>query len=110
MKPQKGPIKAAVVVLVGVSQNMGYRLGGPSNKDYIIFGSILGFPYFGKLPSLPFRENYSNCDSILALDRVPHKQPWNTPSNLVQKEQLSLWGSLGAQSAVYPKVKLSWKP
>ena len=23
---------------------------GPYNKDYSILGSILGFPYFGKLP------------------------------------------------------------
>ena len=24
---------------------------GPYNKDYNIWGSILGFPYFGKLPN-----------------------------------------------------------
>ena len=35
---------------LGVSQNSGYYFGGPYNKDYSIFGSILGFPYFGKLP------------------------------------------------------------
>ena len=28
----------------------GYPFGGPNNKDYSILGSILGFPYFGKLP------------------------------------------------------------
>ena len=35
---------------MGVSQNYGYLFGGPNNKDYSIFGSILGSPYFGKLP------------------------------------------------------------
>ena len=30
----------------GVSQNF----GGPHSKDYSILGSILGSPYFGKLP------------------------------------------------------------
>ena len=28
----------------------GTFFGGPHNKDYSILGSILGFPYFGKLP------------------------------------------------------------
>ena len=27
----------------------GYPFGGTHNKDYSISGSILGFPYFGKL-------------------------------------------------------------
>ena len=31
---------------MGVSQNF----GGPNSKDYSILGSILGSPYFGKLP------------------------------------------------------------
>ena len=35
---------------MGVSQNSGYLFGGPNNKDYSILGSILGSPYFGKLP------------------------------------------------------------
>ena len=35
---------------LGVSQNYGYLFGGPHNKDYSILGSILGSPYFGKLP------------------------------------------------------------
>ena len=35
---------------LGVSQNYGYLFGSPHNKDYSILGSILGFPYFGKLP------------------------------------------------------------
>ena len=29
---------------------LGYPFGGPYNKDYSILGSILGSPYFGKLP------------------------------------------------------------
>ena len=28
----------------------GTLFGGPHNKDYSILGSILGSPYFGKLP------------------------------------------------------------
>ena len=35
---------------MGVSQNWGYHFRGPNNKDYNILGSILGSPYFGKLP------------------------------------------------------------
>ena len=35
---------------MGDSQNYGYLFGGPHNKDYSILGSILGSPYFGKLP------------------------------------------------------------
>ena len=30
--------------------SVGTLLGGPFNKDYSILGSILGSPYFGKLP------------------------------------------------------------
>ena len=30
----------------------GTFLGGPHNKDYNILGSILGPPYFGKLPGV----------------------------------------------------------
>ena len=35
---------------MGVSQNWGYLIGGPQNKDCSILGSILGSPYSGKLP------------------------------------------------------------
>ena len=35
---------------MGVSHNWGYLFGSPNNKDYSISGSILGSPYFGKLP------------------------------------------------------------
>ena len=33
-----------------LSQNNGYLLGCPQNKDDSILGSVLGYPYFGKLP------------------------------------------------------------
>ena len=33
-----------------VSQKWGYHFRGPHNKDYNIVGSILGSPYFEKLP------------------------------------------------------------
>ena len=32
---------------IGVSQNQGYHFGCPNNKDYSIFGSVLGSHYFG---------------------------------------------------------------
>ena len=35
---------------MGASQNWGYLFLGPHIKDEIILGSILGSPYFGKLP------------------------------------------------------------
>ena len=35
---------------MGLSQNYGYHVGGPYNKDDYILGSILGTPYIGKLP------------------------------------------------------------
>ena len=38
---------------MGVSQNWGYLLGVPHNKDYSILGYTLGSTYFGKLPYSP---------------------------------------------------------
>ena len=35
---------------MGVSHNYGYLFGGSYNKDCSALGSILGSPYFGKLP------------------------------------------------------------
>ena len=32
---------------MAVSQNFGYRFGGPHNKDYSILGSVLGAPILG---------------------------------------------------------------
>ena len=40
----------ALFEYVVVSPNKGYHFGGPDNKDCSILGSILGSPYFGKLP------------------------------------------------------------
>ena len=37
-------------VYIIISQNLGYLLGGSYNEEYSILGSILGSPYFGKLP------------------------------------------------------------
>ena len=35
---------------MGVARNCGYPFGAPHNEDYGILRSMLGFPYFGKLP------------------------------------------------------------
>ena len=37
-------------IIWGFLKIRGTFLGGPHNKDYSILGSILGYPYFGKLP------------------------------------------------------------
>ena len=34
----------------GFPKIRGYHFGGPHNEDYCAWGSILGSPYFGKLP------------------------------------------------------------
>ena len=41
--------------LGAVSQIRGTPLGNPHNKGYSISGSILGSPYFGKLPCSVFQ-------------------------------------------------------
>ena len=64
-----------------VSQNEGYHLGGPNKKDYNILGSILGSPYFGKLPYSLYGDARTvsrkgrlevNCcgKEVLGLDRI----------------------------------------
>ena len=45
-----GPNNKDYSILGSVSANYGYLFGGPNNKDY---GSVLGSPYFGKLPYMP---------------------------------------------------------
>ena len=35
---------------IGSFLKLGLPFGGPNNKDNSISGSLLGFPYFGKLP------------------------------------------------------------
>ena len=42
-----------------VSQNWGYLFGGANKKDYNILRSILGSPYFGKLPFVDTIRNTS---------------------------------------------------
>ena len=49
---------------MGVSQNYGYLFEGPHNKDYSILGSILGSPYFGKLPYTLNPNKYSFGGSL----------------------------------------------
>ena len=39
-----------LIVIWGFPKIRGTLFGGPHNKDYSILGSILGSPYFGKLP------------------------------------------------------------
>ena len=39
----------------------GTLFGGPNNKDYSILGSILGSPYFGKLPYIPSFRVLGSC-------------------------------------------------
>ena len=55
-----GTSEAFRVQDIEVSQNWGYLFRGPHNKDYSILGSILGSPYFGKLPYWP------TCEVCLA--------------------------------------------
>ena len=43
---------------------LGVPYWGPHNKDYSILGSILGSPYFGKLP---YRDNGKNGNYTLGL-------------------------------------------
>ena len=43
----------------GFPQIRGTLLGGPHNKDYSVLVSILGFPYFGKLPNILVEGNHS---------------------------------------------------
>ena len=50
MSPYNHHTALTNITHVEVSQNQGYLIGGPYNKDYSILGSILGSPYFGKLP------------------------------------------------------------
>ena len=62
---------AARLILGGLNWGFpkigGYPFGGPNNKDYGIFGSILGSPYFGKLPNggLGLRNTVPNWWRIL---------------------------------------------
>ena len=50
-----------------VSQNWGYPFKGPNNKDCSILGSILGSPYFGKLPYRVNRDHWGYIGIILEI-------------------------------------------
>ena len=45
-------------------QVRGTVLGGPNIKDYSILGSILGFPYLGKVPSVGMRKLSCDCSKM----------------------------------------------
>ena len=53
-----------------VSQNFGYLFGGPYNKDYTILGSILGSPYFGKLPYANMSQSLNSLQAGLHRDYI----------------------------------------
>ena len=55
---------------MGASQNKGYHFGGPSNKDLTrtYLGSILGSPYFGKLPLNPKPYTDSNLPKQVCIE------------------------------------------
>ena len=48
--PASSGTKLPVRSIWGVLKIQGYHFGGLHKKDCSILGSILGFPYFGKLP------------------------------------------------------------
>ena len=45
-------LKPSSLRLCGGFPKLGVPFGGPFHKDYSILGSILGSPYFGKLPCI----------------------------------------------------------
>ena len=103
---------------MGVSQNWGYLFGGPYNKDYSILGSILGSPYFGKLPyeeppflksralsSFSGRQSYTRRLQSCWLQSLPcnnKKKP--TPKKLISPKEsniLQLEKLLGSGGCTY---------
>ena len=59
---------------------LGVLFGGPYNKDYNILGSILGFPYFGKLPNASFTQlilglSISPCSRLHCIYYAPNASP-----------------------------------
>ena len=78
---------------MGDSQISGYLFEAPHNEDYSILGSILGSPYFGKLP-------YTHI-----LQRVPKASP-------VAKVRLveDLYGELmGAGQGICPPLQATMR-
>ena len=51
LSPERGAVMSTWNAKWGLPKILGTFFGGPHNKDYSILGSILGSPYFGKLPS-----------------------------------------------------------
>ena len=60
-----------IYIYMGVSQNYGYLFGGPCNKDYSIWGPILGSPYFGKLPYMHLYTHILGLDFLLLHEPGP---------------------------------------
>ena len=52
---------------------LGVLLGGPHNKEYSILGSILGFPYSGKLPNT---EDRTCRASVSGSNRAFYNRLW----------------------------------
>ena len=50
---ESGTLPRNIPLKYGGFPKLGVPFGGPNNKDYSILGSILGSPYFGKLPYPP---------------------------------------------------------
>ena len=69
--PYIGSRLHARLLQMGVSQNQGYPFGGPYNKDYSILGSILGSPYFEKLPNRLQTDvgNHLGLPTLLSLNK-----------------------------------------
>ena len=55
---------------LGFSQNYGSFAGVAYNEDYSIFGSILGFPFLGKLP-FEFLNNKSGDHDCKGIEKCP---------------------------------------
>ena len=71
----------ALVGILWVSRNWGHLLGGPCSKDDSILGSILGSPYFGKLP---IRWRSGEFELLRIMDSVNIYVPTNPSVYLVE--------------------------
>ena len=61
----------------GFPKIAGYVIGGPKNKDHSIWGSILGSPYFGKLPCTFNNAHEDPEDSIIDVHEAQKKNSEN---------------------------------
>ena len=59
------------IIGIRVSQNEEYHFGGPINKDYSNLGSILGSPFFGKLPNRVIEESRRHAIHGLGRAKMP---------------------------------------